>query len=167
LLMGDCDRRGTRGAPRGFFGIKKNKALFCTGFSVWNDAFLYRFSIVIKKMNRERTMMKTTYKINSRKMGPVYIAFSEHARQRMEERQIDLLDVLMSLTEQVETLVINEREGDTLLINPRKNLSIVLSISETQKDIKYLNIITLLNDIPLTADGQQLRFHDIAQCVFV
>ena len=112
-------------------------------------------------------MMKTTYKINSRKMGPVYIAFSEHARQRMEERQIDLLDVLMSLTEQVETLVINEREGDTLLINTRKNLSIVLSISETQKDIKYLNIITLLNDIPLTADGQQLRFHDIAQCVFV
>ena len=46
-------------------------------------------------------------------------------------------------------------------------MSIVLSISETQKDIKYLNIITLLNDIPLTVDGQQLRFQDIAQCVFV
>ena len=111
--------------------------------------------------------MKTTYKINSRKSGPVYISLSGHAMQRMEERQINLLDVLVSLTEQVENLVLTERKGDTLLINPKKNLSILLSISETQKDIKYLNIITLLNDIPVTTDGQQLRFHDIAQCVCV
>lgn len=112
-------------------------------------------------------MMKTTYKIKSRTSGPIYIALSDHAMQRMEERQINLLDVLISLTEQVENLVLTERKGDTLLINPKKNLSILLSISETQKDIKYLNIITLLNDIPVTTDGQQLRFHDIAQCVCV
>ncbi|CZR08746.1 hypothetical protein SAMN04488048_12516 [Trichococcus flocculiformis] len=111
--------------------------------------------------------MKTTYKIKSRTSGPVYITLSDHAMQRMEERQINLLDVLISLTEQVENLVLTERKGDTLLINPKKNLSILLSISETQKDIKYLNIITLLNDIPVTTDGQQLRFHDIAQCVCV
>ena len=112
-------------------------------------------------------MMKKTYKINSRKLGPVYITFSVHATERMEERKINLLDVLASLTEQVENLVLTEARGDTLLINPQKNLSILLSISETEKGLKYLNIITLLNDIPLTADGQQLRFHDIAQCVCV
>lgn len=111
--------------------------------------------------------MKTTYKINTRNSGSVYICLSGHAMQRMEERQINLLDVLASLTEHAEFLMLTERKGDTLLINPRKNLSILLSISETQKDSKYLNIITLLNDIPLTADGQQLRFHDIAQCVCV
>ncbi len=112
-------------------------------------------------------MMKTTYKINIRNSSPVYISLSGHAMQRLEERQINLLDVLVSLTVRVEKLVLTERKGDTLLINPMKNLSILLSISKTEKDIKYLNIITLLNDIPLTADGQQLRFHDIAQCVCV
>ena len=111
--------------------------------------------------------MKTTYKIKSRTSGPVYIALPDQAMQRMKERQINLLDVWISLTEQVENLVLTERKGDTLLINPKKNLSILFSISKTQKDIKYLNIITLLNDIPVTTDGQQLRFHDIAQCVCV
>ena len=51
-------------------------------------------------------MMKKTYKINSRKLGPVYITFSVHATERMEERKINLLDVLASLTEQVENLVL-------------------------------------------------------------
>ena len=50
-------------------------------------------------------MMKTTYKIKSRTSGPIYIALSDHAMQRMEERQINLLDVLVSLTVQVEHLV--------------------------------------------------------------
>ena len=112
--------------------------------------------------------MKTTYKIKSRTSGPVYIALSDHAMQRMEERQIDLLDVLISLTEQVENLVLTERKGDTLLINPKKNLSILLSISETQKDIKYLNIITLLNDIfdvPARTPEIDKAFNDIRRAI--
>lgn len=109
--------------------------------------------------------MKTTYKIKQRKLGTIYVSFSAHANLRMNERKINLLDVLVTLTEQSENLILTEKKGDTLLISPEKNLSILLAVSETEKGIKYFNIITLLNHIPKTPDQQNLRFYDIAQFV--
>lgn len=105
--------------------------------------------------------MKKKYTIKSKKLGFINVSFSNHASRRMLERDIDLLDILLSLTISSNDICIAKENRVVLLLNEEKKISILLSISHLNNDIHYFNLVTLLNYIPRNQDGI-LKFHNIA-----
>lgn len=103
---------------------------------------------------------KQVYRIRNRRLGMIYVALSHHASQRLEERNLNSMQLLGTLSSVSDDLCVFTDGGDVLLLETKMKLSILLSVSKTDKDIYYFNIITIIDGIPTTDDGQ-LRFYHI------
>lgn len=111
--------------------------------------------------------MKKTVCIKNRKYGYIYTTFSDHAEIRLKERKINILDVLYSLTMVSEELCCCYKDlENVVVINSEKNISILIQVNRASNGIYYFNIITVLNFIPLSADGTP-AFYRIAKLVTV
>ena len=106
---------------------------------------------------------KETYKIKSRTLGNIWVSFSNHAYARKDERQLSLIELLASLTEASDMLHSVSDDGDILLVCPKIDACLVLSVS-TFKEVLYFNIITVMDKIPRTESGE-LRFHHISHYI--
>lgn len=108
--------------------------------------------------------MKKKYTIKSKKLGFINVSFSNHASKRMVERNIDLLDILLSLTLSSDDICVAKDNCMILLLNEEKEISILLSITHMTNCIHYFNLVTLLNYIPRKQDGT-LKFYNISSCI--
>lgn len=100
-----------------------------------------------EKPNREFT------KIKSREHGDFFISFSSHSKERMVERSVNMMEVISSICVHSNKLFEIETHEDIVLLDKRYNLSVVLSVSKTDKELFYVNVITVMNGIPLTEEG--------------
>lgn len=96
---------------------------------------------------------KKQYPVRSKTLGTFYISFSRHARQRLVERGINLLEVIAALSTHSQELAEKAGRGELAFLDDLRSFSILLSVSKTEKDVYYMNVITLLNDVPRTEAG--------------
>lgn len=122
--------------------------------------------VLTNRIQEHSLRLKKTYTLKCRKIGIIFASMTEHAERRMEERNIILFDLLFALNQAAEELCLCKEEGEVLLVDRARNLSIILSISLTEKDFHYFNVITILNDIPVTDDGR-LKFYNVSHCITI
>lgn len=119
-----------------------------------------------KKLPIQEKRGDGAYRIKNKKLGLIYVCFSDHGQQRMKERGVEVLDFLMTLTKASAEIAACRDDGDVLLVDTKKNMSIILSVSKTEKDIHYFNVITVLSEIPVDEEGQ-LKFYNINHFIHV
>lgn len=83
----------------------------------------------------------------------LFISFSDHATSRIKERGVQSIEVIASLCVHSDKLIASELEEEMVFLDTDRNLSIVLSVSKTDKAVYYLNIITVLDFIPVDEKG--------------
>lgn len=121
---------------------------------------------MVKKPAIQEKRGEAAYRIKNKRLGTIYVSFSEHGQTRMKERKVELLQFLTTLTQVSDELAGFDDGGETLLIDTKKDLSIILSVSKTDKAIYYFNVITVLSGIPVNEDGE-LRFYNISHFINV
>lgn len=82
----------------------------------------------------------------------------------MVENNINLLEILLSLTISYHDICIAKDNCVILLLNEDKDISILLSITHMTNYIHYFNLVTLLKYIPRKLDGT-LKFHSISSYI--
>jgi len=107
------------------------------------------------------------YRIKNKKKGYLHTIFSNHAQQRIKEREVDFLDILYSLCLVSEDLCIYyDNVKRVVVANEEKNISIILKVNRSSYGSYYFNIITILNFIPRAEEGQP-AFYYIADFITI
>ena len=108
----------------------------------------------MKGGNNLELQEKKHYRIRSRKKEMYYVSFSKHARQRLDERCVNMLDVIVSLSVHSEELAALSEKGEILFMDDNQQLSVLLSVSESDGGGCHFNVITILNAVPRDEQGK-------------
>lgn len=110
-------------------------------------------TIGVAEMSNE-LKSKKQYRVKSKEYGTFYVSCSTHFLARLKERKINLLEVLSSLSTHSSDLFKSSLNEEIAFLDNDFDFSLILSISQTENNIYYVNMITALDGVAKTVCGK-------------